>query len=438
MHLKHFVALLTLSISLGACSLSGLLNADDPPAGAAVDPNKIRTYQGAVGLYNSALYAFAETLNPISEDVGIFTDELTTDLVNGGRRDIDSRTADLLRDGVWSPAYPVLQAARIQAGHAATVLKRYGSESANPQIGNAYAMQAQSMLHLAELFCSGIPLTDVPFEGDVVYTAGLTTNTVLERAVELFDSAYKYGKDSLPIATLAQVGKGRALLGLGKYAEAAAAVNGVLTSSAYNVIYSTAAQSVKFWTIPGSIEKYRVLNNEGDNGIKWVSDTAKLQDPRVPISKLNDSVFSSVLRPEKFRGEAVTFVLANGIQARMIEAEAQLQPAGSPSGPWLATLNAARATIGLTAMTDPGSANGRIDLLFRERAFWFYLTGQRLSDMRRLVRQYGRLAIQVYPVGAYPNFTPSLPTYGNAYVFVLQDSEQDLNPLYTGCNNTRP
>ena len=29
-------------------------------------------------------------------------------------------------------------------------------------------------------------------------------------------------------------------------------------------------------------------------------------------------------------------------------------------------------------------------MLFRERAFWMYLTGHRLGDMRRLIRQYGR------------------------------------------------
>ena len=52
-------------------------------------------------------------------------------------------------------------------------------------------------------------------------------------------------------------------------------------------------------------------------------------------------------------------------------------------------------------MTDPGTATGRVDLHFRERAFWFYLTAHRLGDLRRLVRQYGRAIESVYPTGAY-------------------------------------
>ena len=34
-----------------------------------------------------------------------------------------------------------------------------------------------------------------------------------------------------------------------------------------------------------------------------------------------------------------------------------------------------------------------------ERAKWLWLTGHRLSDLRRLVRQYGRTQDQVFPTG---------------------------------------
>jgi hypothetical protein len=112
-------------------------------------------------------------------------------------------------------------------------------------------------------------------------------------------------------------------------------------------------------------------------------------------------------------------VLASGVEARLIEAEAALQ-AGDPAT-WLATLNALRtdgtfdvtpmsppdtmwhaggaAAAGLAPLADPGTAGGRVDLLFRERAFWLYLTGYRQGDLRRLIRQYGRTPDQVYPTG---------------------------------------
>ena len=39
--------------------------------------------------------------------------------------------------------------------------------------------------------------------------------------------------------------------------------------------------------------------------------------------------------------------------------------------------------------------------MFSERAFWFFGTGHRLGDLRRLVRQYGRPAESVFPTGLY-------------------------------------
>ena len=65
-------------------------------------------------------------------------------------------------------------------------------------------------------------------------------------------------------------------------------------------------------------------------------------------------------------------------------------------------LSGLRATVGLVPLEDPGTAAGRVTQLFRERAFWLWLTGHRLGDLRRLVRQYSRPADVVYPVGPYP------------------------------------
>ena len=66
----------------------------------------------------------------------------------------------------------------------------------------------------------------------------------------------------------------------------------------------------------------------------------------------------------------------------------------------MATINAARATVtGLTPLVDPGTDAARVDLVFRERAFWMFSTGHRTGDLRRLVRQYGRAANTVFPTG---------------------------------------
>jgi hypothetical protein len=51
----------------------------------------------------------------------------------------------------------------------------------------------------------------------------------------------------------------------------------------------------------------------------------------------------------------------------------------------------------MSALTDPGSASARIDLLFRERAFWTFGRGQRVGDLRREIRVYNKTAAQVFP-----------------------------------------
>jgi hypothetical protein len=126
------------------------------------------------------------------------------------------------------------------------------------------------------------------------------------------------------------------------------------------------------------------------------------------------------------------FTVANGIEARLIEAEAQLQPVNAPSGPWLATLNALRATVGLSDTTDPGTATARVSLLFRERAYWLFLTGHRQGDLRRLIRQYGRNQDQVYPTGPY--LAPGTGLYGTDVTTVIPLSEY-VNPFFHGCLN---
>jgi hypothetical protein len=114
------------------------------------------------------------------------------------------------------------------------------------------------------------------------------------------------------------------------------------------------------------------------------------------------------------------------LEARLIEAEAQLS--NGTSAAYLATLNTLRAGAGLTAISDPGTAAARVDQFFAERAYWLWLTGHRLSDLRRLIRQYGRSQATVFPTGVTP--------YGTAYgtdVTLPIPFEEINNPNYTVC-----
>jgi hypothetical protein len=156
--------------------------------------------------------------------------------------------------------------------------------------------------------------------------------------------------------------------------------------------------------------------------------------------------------------------LASGVEARLIEAEAALQ--ASNVATWLAKLNALRADVfslmalhideyensleraidnssggfgQLAPLADPGTAAARVDLMFRERAFWMYTTGHRLGDLRRLARPvatggYGRGG-NVFPTGVYHKGG----NYGTDVAFPITFEEVN-NPNFDvrNCSTTVP
>src|SRR4029078_12751234 len=101
--------------------------------------------------------------------------------------------------------------------------------------------------------------------------------------------------------------------------------------------------------------------------------------------------------------------LADGVEAELIRAEAQLQ--AKDAAGFLTTLNNLRGRAALlpargyagslAPLTDPGTDVARQNLLFRERAYWLFLTAHRVRDLRRIIRTYGPGAETVFPTGPY-------------------------------------
>ena len=169
-----------------------------------------------------------------------------------------------------------------------------------------------------------------------------------------------------------------------------------------------------------------VADLEGQNGLNFVS----AGDPRVPTTLVGVGRDGStpLYALSRISSLASPNVLANGIEGRLIEAEAALA-AGDTS--WLTKLNDLRATAiapPLPPLTDPGTPAPRVDLLFRERAFWLFGTGHRFGDLRRLVRQYARSQAQVFPTGAYKYGD----LYGTDVNVPLGPEEQSANPNLNG------
>ncbi len=172
---------------------------------------------------------------------------------------------------------------------------------------------------------------------------------------------------------------------------------GVATTFKYEMTHSANTSTNQIWALNTSAKRYVVGDLEGGNGLNFKS----ANDPRLPTIATGNAFDSQTPWVGQNRyGQFDAVPIANGIEARMIEAEVALK--NSDPGTWLARLNTARATLaGLTALTDPGNATARVDLMFRERAFWFFATGHRIGDLRRMIKQYGRGAETVFPTGAF-------------------------------------
>jgi hypothetical protein len=286
-----------------------------------------------------------------------------------------------------------------------------------------------SYIMFAENYCSGVPFSTLDANNNIIYGEPQTREQVLQAAVAKFDSAITIAtaKQSADLLNLARVGKGRALLDLGQFAQAATAVASVPTNFQYLIRSSANSlrQNNGIWNYTANTFAFSVPDREGGNGLPYLS----ANDPRLEVVATGQRGFDRATPFNlqlKYPDLQSSVVLASGVEARLIEAEAGFK-AGTP-GPAIAKLNTLRASAGMGPVTDPGSDAARTSLMFSERAFWMWGTSHRLGDMRRLVRQYSRPQSAVFPVGEYHKGGE----YGSDVNFPVSSDERN-NPKFTGC-----
>jgi hypothetical protein len=282
----------------------------------------------------------------------------------------------------------------------------------------------------------------------VQYGPPLPTPQVYESALTAVNAALATvtgnSADAVRVRRAASVLKGRILLNLARFAEAATAVAGVPTDYAYVEEHSLTSNANAIWTFNNSVGRWVVSNGEGGNTINY----ALASDPRLPICRGASSTSTGAgglpVCPAGTAGRAfdvqartiplfvqlaypavsTPVAIISGVEARLVEAEAALR-AGDVTT-FLAIHNGLRATVtGLVALTDPGTDAARQDLHFREKAFWLFGRGFRLGDMRRLIRQYGRNADAVFGTGTW--FKGG--TFGTDVNFPIPQAEEN-NPEF--------
>jgi hypothetical protein len=432
-HLLRWLATSGAVFVLG-CSTDDILSVERPDI---IDPSNTTGALGATALYNGAIgdVAYAQgNFTGLMLAQGLFSDEFRF-----GGTPPEVRQFDLgailvensFSQGIWLNLHRGRQAAEKAAKVVAAVSATDG------RIAELKGLAALATIWIGETYCSGIPFSD--YGPPEEYGSPLTSQQTFDRAVGLINEGQGIAAATARVKNLLAVLKGRALLNNSQFAAAATAVAAVPIDFVYEILFSAADARTQN-TMKAFIYDFDYLSvsdQEGGNGLNYAS----AGDPRVPVTQ----DFGPVSR---FDGKTPMYqfplyssfgspiVNASGIEARMIRAEAALN-ANDVTG-WLGHLNVARATrTDLPAVTDPGNATARVNLMFRERAFWMFATGHRLGDMRRLARApYSRPVTSVFPTGPYHKDNL---TRGNQGSIIIPQTEQN-NPNYqaSACNPLAP
>jgi hypothetical protein len=347
---------------------------------------------------------------------GLFTDEFIQTESFASRFDVDRRAVQS-ENGTMAPIFLDLSRARASAERASRQYVKFNQPNAAGR-ADALTLAGFAYIMFGENYCSGVPFSTLDDNNQITYGQPQTTSAIFQTAVAKFDTVLALSGLSADQRALAQVGRGRALLNLGRNDDAAAAVKGVPTS--FQFVVESSDNSAKeyngVWELTASEGRWGVADREGQNGLDFVS----AEDPRLPIdpSALGFDNGPSPLQL-KYPDRKSATVLADGIEARLIEAEDQLRH--NDLAGMTATLNALRADPDaqaqrvpadlpkefaqdfstLTPLSVPSGASAARDVLFRERAFWLFGTSHRLGDLRRLIRQWGLAAESVFPTGNY-------------------------------------
>jgi hypothetical protein len=431
------------ALALGACNVHDqLLDVQTPDI---VDPSNAQSVAGAQSYYTASVGDFSRLIggdrggsSPLGLNLtgGLLADEIFS--ARAGTESIDNRNINFNN-------FPIDSWIQVSNTYARSVrairlLAQFPPATGGPaQLALVHANLGFTLTLAAEHYCNGIPLWDG--KSDVtITTETFSTGQLYAAAIAQFDSALALAGTTNPaIRNFVLVGKARTLIDqstpatlAANSATAAALVGEVPTTFTSTTTFSTLTTGVvnAIYDWMNSTKNFGASDKEGGTGLDYVSS----KDPRVKVDgtktgRGQDGTFTPLMNQYPTLNSNV--VVASGIEARLIEAEAQL--AAGNSAAFLATLNAARTTLpGLAPLADPGTAATRQDLLFRERAFWMYTTAHRLGDMRRLIRQYGRGIETVFPTGAY--FKGG--TYGTDVTLVPSQAETN-NPNWQACTDTK-
>lgn len=276
-----------------------------------------------------------------------------------------------------------------------------------------------------ETFCEGTMRGPGGAPGNL-----MTVQQLLETAINRFDQAIAAagaasGAEATNILNASRVGKGRALLQLGRGAEAAQAVAQVPAAFSYALPFVDDAgnrgrlgNSVFAFSAGGNRESLVVPPHYRDIGQNLTGGPANpAGDPRIQYFDSGRFGQDNTLRlwsQLKYSNWAAPIRLASGLEARYIAAEGTGNAAAI-----LELVNERRAVGG----EGPYTGNNPLAELVRQRQLDFWLEGKRMGDFRR----HGNLVPNILQPG--PNYyKDGLGDVFDQTCWPIPKPEKDANP----------
>ena len=385
---------------------------------------------------------------------GILADEWKASSSNAEIPELDRRQATSGNAAV-AASYNIIHQTRARAREAISALTTYLPTPL--YLGQMYVTMGLAELMLGEMFCNGTPLSGQE-NGQLVYGAPLTNAEVFAVASAHLDTAMTYlgATDATTVSwnRAARILKARALIDIGgaaNFTAALALVSAIPTAYTFqNTFSATVAENNIYLLNVGATNNTHQQVGDSLNPtpalgiVRNVVPFASARDPRVPVtgssvtpSPLGNGNDSQTPRvSEQIWTANISAVnIVSGLDARLMLAESDLV-AGNFAA-MTQTLNALRASppalsptltpAAMPALPPAANRDAAINQFFREKAFWTFGRGQRLGDMRRMIRQYGRAANTVFPEGL--NHNTGAP-YGPGINFPIPTSEA-TNPNIT-------
>jgi hypothetical protein len=445
-YIRGFARSLTIAAVATACigSPDEILSVQDPDI---INPADVQSQAGANAVRLGALARLNAAYSGVESFAllgGLFTDEWRSGDTFVDRDATDRR--DVIRENAFATtANRTLHRARMMSSLAAQLMVTFNPSAPSWQLAELYFVAGFVENVMAETYCNGVPLSSVvngvEQPGDAV-----TTTALYARALAHIDSGLTIlgagvTVDDVRVRNALMITRGRILMNQGSYATAATAVATVPTTHRHFMFHSLTTNQNQTWALNNSIRRYNLADVEGTNGMNFITAA----DPRVPSCLGGTApctaagVAATGTRPFDntttfpFRAQLIwttngtSVEITSGVEARLIEAYAQIM---ANDAAYLTTLNTLRTTGGVAGLpatlTDPGTEATRLDQLYRERAFWLFGKGHRLGDLRRLIRLHARAEASVFPIGAHPKGG----AYGSAVNFPIPQAE-DNNPAFT-------